>query len=135
MGYTLQATHIPKKASKKENKNSIPTTTRELTDIPNNAVIKITRLKIKPIRAAKIFGPALINCSLKGSHFTMFSEEIPNRLYFESLPLRIKKSAAKKAGINHCFVKANNTSSNTVNAPFNRATCSFIFLSDMGQMA
>jgi hypothetical protein len=76
-GYNLHATHIPKAASKKENKNKIPPTTRELHKKSEIAVIKIIRLKINPIRAAKILGPALISNSSNDSNCIIFRDEKP----------------------------------------------------------
>jgi len=92
-------------------------------------------LKTNPIRAAKIFGPALIKFSFNAKLRAMLFESIAKILYLErSVDLK-KKSITKKLITSTLPVKAKVSRNNTVKKPFNRATVSFIFLLEIGQMA
>lgn len=87
------------------------------------------------MRAANIFGPALMRFSFNESFFTIFLEKNPSTLYFEKPVERNKKSTAKKAIRKGLKVKTKESSNNTVNVAFRRATRSLILLFEMGQMA
>ena len=91
--------------------------------------------KIRPIRAANIFGPALIINSFTCKYLTMFLEDRATRLYFARSAVRIKKSIARKAiKIIFCVIKKP-VINRTVKVAFTRATRSFTFFSDIGQSA
>jgi hypothetical protein len=54
------------------------------------------QLKIKPICAAKIFGPAFIKFCCNPKYLTISFDELAIRLYFEKSDDLIKKSTARK---------------------------------------
>lgn len=69
-------------ASKNENKPRIPAITNSNQPMPVRLTRIIKLLNTKPIRAAKIFGPALIRWIPKGKYLTMLFDEIPITLNF-----------------------------------------------------
>ena len=87
----------------------------------------IRLLKIRPIRAANILGPALIMFSFRPKYVTIPLDETASRLYLEkSKDLKKKSMARKITGIMLCE-RTETTISNTVNIPLIRATLSFTF--------
>ena len=92
-------------------------------------------LKITPIRAAKILGPALIGFFLMPSVCIKYFERFAKGLYADNSALRKKKSTSKNIiGIIFC-VNKNTASNTTVRPPLKRATFSSIFLLEIGHIA
>jgi hypothetical protein len=87
------------------------------------------------MRAANIFGPALINCGFTFNFDSINFDIIASGLYRGFSMLRTKKSATKNKTGMMLEVNRNTTNRITVKNPFNRATCSSIFLNDIGQNA
>ena len=102
---------------------------------PISEKIKIALLTINPMRAANIFGPALTSFFLSEKSLTMPFDKKANELNLLRLVLRIRKSNAKKAGINHWRVTIKRMTSKKVNKPFILATRSLILLMEIGHVA
>jgi hypothetical protein len=113
----------------------IPASTIERT-IKDSIKERIAKLvKMKPIRAANIFGPALIIYSLTGRNLTKLRDVIPIRLnWLKSVALN-RKSTARKASNKILFEYPKTSNMATVNTAFNLATLSFTRLSETGHMA
>ena len=100
-----------------------------------NKESKIAALNTTPILAAKIFGPAFTGFGLKFRVLTRYFDKMANGLYAESSAERKKKSRSRKLIISTFDVNIYEIRNKTVNVALNRATRSFIFLSEIGQMA
>jgi len=92
-------------------------------------------LNTSPIRAANIFGPALIRIGFKENIPVIFRDKKANGLYRENSPDRSAKSTNRKTIGKTLPVRINMVRNKIVNAPLRRAICSSIFLFDMGQKA
>ncbi len=79
------------------------------------------------MRAANIFGPALMKCSFNARRFAKLLETIVNTLYFELLLALSKKSTSNELMITKLEVNAKAIKNNTVNKPLKRAIVSLIF--------
>jgi len=90
---------------------------------------------MNPIRAAKIFGPAFIRFTFRTNKLAIFWDMIEKRLNLELFVERNRKSTTKKPIIIKLELNKNANKVTTVNPPFNRATVSFIFWFEMGQIA
>ncbi len=91
-GYSLHATQNPNADSKNAQNAKIPTIEIVRISKFKYDVNTITKLKTTPIRAAKIFGPALITCFLIFNMLTMYFEAFASGLYFDSSTDRRMKS-------------------------------------------
>jgi hypothetical protein len=95
----------------------------------------MAKLKTTPILAAKTLGPALMNKGFENKALAVFFDKKANGLNFDKFPERRRKSINRKMTGRILPVTVNTARNNTVKAPFKRATCSSIFLFDMGQNA
>src|ERR1035437_5505864 len=95
----------------------------------------MAKLKTTPILAAKTLGPAFINNGFENKVFAIFFDKKANGLNRDKFPERKRKSINKKTIGRILPVTVNTARNIIVNAPFSRATCSSIFLFDMGQKA
>lgn len=102
---------------------------------PISEKIKIVLLTTKPIRAANILGPALTNFFFSDNSLTIPRDRKPIGLNLVRLVLRIRKSIAKKAGINHWRVIIKSITSEKVKKPFSLATRLLTLLVEMGHVA
>lgn len=91
--------------------------------------------KIKPIRAAKIFGPALILFSLNLKYETMLFEDNAIGLYFVKSDVLKKKSNKRIMIGTGLHVRPKDIRKSTVKSALIRATRSFILLSETGHTA
>ncbi len=121
-------------ASKNEKSANIPNT--------NIAVIEKDRLhnsneimqSKKPIRAAKILGPALILLCSRGTIFRICHEKNARGLYFPLSIARMKKSPASNIKVTKELVKKKINKNIKVKEAVNLAEYSLIVLFDTGQM-
>ena len=102
---------------------------------PEKCNNRIARLNTNPMRAANIFGPALLNKGFENNAPAIFLDTYANGLNLDKFPERRKKSTNKNTTGRIFPVTVNKARNSIVNAPFRRATCSSIFLVDMGQKA
>lgn len=93
----IQATQIPKAPSKKENNAKTPAITSATAFKEKSDEMMVNEVSSNPRRAAKIFGPALINWLSDRRYFTILCEVIPTRLYFENLVALSRKSKPRNA--------------------------------------
>jgi hypothetical protein len=100
---------------------------------PDTYEIRIPRLNTNPIRAANIFGPAFISNGFANTDLAIFFDKNANGLKRDKYPVRREKSIKRNITGKILPVIINTVRNNIVNAPFNRATWSSIFLLDMGQ--
>ena len=87
------------------------------------------------MRTAKILCPELINTGFNEKTFTIFFDKYAIGLKREKLPARSAKSENRNKIGNIFPVRIKTERNNIVKAPFKRATCSSIFLLEMGQKA
>jgi len=76
----MQATQIPNAPSKKEKRVRMAAITSDAVLKEKSAEKIINEVKSSPMRAAKIFGPALIHWVSNGRYLRMAREVIPNKL-------------------------------------------------------
>lgn len=92
-------------------------------------------LKITPIRAAKIFGPALTGFCFKFKIRTIRFDKNAKKLYWANPDARSMKSV-NRTNINTSFeVRKNANNNNTVKAAFKRTKLLSVRLYEIGQTA
>jgi hypothetical protein len=131
--YKKQPAHIEQNASRKAHTAKTNTITLATTVISMNPKTAIMRVTKKPIRAAKIFGPASIGFEGNLSLLTKNLAIEASTLTLEFVKARPKKSTVKASAIKEkYFVKQAEVIVIRTKKATTRTTLSSIFLPDIG---